>query len=119
MWAPRLQVTGCFLSFFSTFSIWSLLCSLPWMADSFMRAGSSGCCESEARLSLWPSADVAGGQGGASKVESRTSDPGVLGSTFLCLTKRVLARAPRFLLALLWALFQPCALGLGFHLPCR
>lgn len=54
MWAVRLQVTGCLLSLFSAFSSWSLLCLVPWVADSLLRAGSSGCHESEARLSLWP-----------------------------------------------------------------
>lgn len=49
------------------------------MADLFVRARSSGCYESEAKLSLWPAVNV----GGANQVELRTSDPGVLGSAFL------------------------------------
>lgn len=53
------------------------------MADLFMRARSSCCYESEAKLSLWPAVNVAGVQGGANQVELRTSDPGVLGSAFL------------------------------------
>lgn len=53
MWAVRLQVTGCLeLVLHLQELVFALL--LPWVADSFMRAGSAGCCESEARLSLWP-----------------------------------------------------------------
>lgn len=49
------------------------------MTDSSKRAGSSCFYESEAKLSLWPSADVTGVQGGAESGGAQDFRPKCLG----------------------------------------